>query len=165
MLKTAMSALTPGKPAAATFRSELYGTFSVHGAVVRSGANGGLLIGGHALDTASSTLNPVPDLLELIADASDVADPPTGLASALAELTHGDPVVGYFQEPAYGVYTVTGFAVDAPVHGGFLVGARILTSRSGRMPGVYLVALQRFTDTNAGPGPARITRWPDTVND
>ncbi|MEV0031068.1 hypothetical protein [Nocardia sp. NPDC050793] len=160
-LKASLTALGPGAPATAIFRSELYGTFAVRGTVVRSVATGGLLIGGHALDTASSTVNPVPDLLDLTVGTVEIADPPTGLATALAELSHGNAVVGYFEQKPYGLFTVTGFAVEASVGLMYLVGGLLLTSKGSRMPGALLIALHRFTDTNAGPNPARITRWPD----
>ncbi|WP_141812528.1 hypothetical protein [Nocardia bhagyanarayanae] len=164
-LKASLTALGPGGPATAVFRSELYGTYAVRGTVVRSIATGGLLIGGQALDTASSTVNPVPDLLDLTADPVEIGDPPTGLAGALTDLNHGDAVVGYFEQKPYGTFTVTGFAVEAPTAQMYLVGGLLLTSKGSRMPGVLLIGLDRFTDTNAGPNPARITRWPDADND
>jgi hypothetical protein len=146
----------------AIFRSALYGTYAIRGTVVRSDANGGLLLGGEALDTASSTPSPVSNLLDLVPDETPIGDPPIGLAEALKELEHGDPVVGYFDHRPYGAFTVTGFAVEAKRSQMYLVGAMILAQTSARMPGARLTALHRFTDTAAGPPPARISAWPDT---
>ncbi|MFI9536883.1 transposase [Nocardia fusca] len=65
-LKATLSTLRPDAQMTAIFRSARYGTYAIRGTVVRSDANGGLLLGGEALDTASSTPAPkkYPDELK-----------------------------------------------------------------------------------------------------
>ncbi|MFB7878851.1 hypothetical protein ACFC06_26715 [Nocardia sp. NPDC056064] len=132
---------------------------------MRSSATGGMLIGGHALDTSSSTVNPVPELLDLSAGSADVLDAPTDVRAELARLRHGDPALGHFEQNSYGRFTVTGFAVEAPVGQMFLLGGLILVQTGSQTPGACLTGLRRLDDTDAGPGPARIDHWPDPETD
>lgn len=160
-LTTHLTELTPGDEVAALFRSDLYGPFAVSGVVVRSCSTGGLLVGGYALDTASASSKPVPELVKLTAGPFETSSTTIELERALAELNHGDLVRAHFDQRPYGPYTVTGFALDAPASRVFALGARWLTASGSRAPAVHITGLQRITDPHSSSAPPRITRWPE----
>ncbi|WP_410876370.1 hypothetical protein [Nocardia sp. A7] len=160
-LNTHLAALTPGDRVTALFRSEMYGPFAVSGVVVRSCATGGLLVGGYALDTASESPKPVPDLVKMTIAPIETSNMPI----ALADLNHGDLVHAHFDQHPYGSYTVTGFARDAPVGRVFVLGARLLTRPGSRLPTAHFTEIQRITDSHAVAVPARIVRWPEPDGD
>ncbi len=166
-LTAILADLDGGELVEATFRSDLYGPFMIHGRVVRSRATDGLLVAGHFLDTTTAgTPKPAPDLFAL-APAADLPTQVTPTA-CIANIEHGDIVEARFEQQPYGQFVITGFAVHAPVAGDTLiVGGWYLSGREPGSAAPRLLEVQIVADTCSHQvrTPGRIDRWPTQNTD
>lgn len=161
-----LATIEPGTIATAAFRSELFGPHLVSGTIVTSRASGGYLLGGQPLDTSGQLRRPVPELFSLeLSSGPQVGRGDT--TRAVAGLNHGDIVTAVFDQVPYGLFTITGFAVAAPVAGVFAVGGGwYLTNRDGHFPAAARLVDIEIVVEAVGHGmaiPAPIVRWPEAA--
>ncbi|WP_405135726.1 hypothetical protein [Nocardia sp. NBC_01388] len=149
----------------AFFRNPIYGPYAVTGTLITL-AHGSLGVAGQTVETGTGARRPVPELFAL-SQATDNPPPPTVYSSdadTLPALHHGDLVEAAFEQLSYGLFTLTGLVIDAPVGDVLVLGGWFLTERTlGRAPARRLrgVTVLRSRTEHNSPVPNRIHRWPE----
>jgi hypothetical protein len=156
-ITAALSTLTPGSLAYATFSTGRYGDFVVEGEVVASAAAGTLMLAGRPLGQGTKPDRTVRLLSALTDDTVEPATESNELRARVTALAHGDLVRAGFHVRSYGSFTITGLAIRSVPADGFLVGGWFLAQAAVPAPRLESLTILATPDVHHGAVPPEIT--------
>ncbi len=156
-----------------TFKSAIYGIFTVEGLPFRSPTGGNIILGGLFLE---AKLKPTADVQILdyagddprqeatvLVDSHQIADGSADLLGTVQKLEHGDLIRADFELRPYGIFQITGTAIkattDPRMAGSFMLGSWIVSSNECPAPRLRRLQILDRSVISHGPVPQPITSW------